>query len=325
MNVVETTPSTKRALSICSRLRARIKHCDMTATVHSVFDSAVNLQTDAGLITLLCKNKGLMPYSVSVDATSFETFGFIPNDTVIITNNVLYSQNNRILLESAVPIELDIPQADYIPAERWNIAVEKITELLAEEKEPQGLSPLLFDDETLQNQFSRFIKPRLGELRRAAVQGDCEAAKKAAARFAGCGMGLTPSSDDLLCGYIVMLYMGAAGMTRGDKDGFLVMLQGMAGEAAQHTNLISGCLLRRCGEGLAGEALVQLLNYVNLDQDDAMRELDGIIQRVAAFGHTSGRDILTGVCFGAADLLAQQSPSCQSANIGGKSIGKAGS
>ena len=70
---------TLTADAVCSRLLERMREKPVMATVHSVFDHAVNLafENRTGLVGLIAGEKTLTPYAVSVQTPcSFTELGF---------------------------------------------------------------------------------------------------------------------------------------------------------------------------------------------------------------------------------------------------------
>jgi hypothetical protein len=151
-----------------------------------------------------------------------------------------------------------------------------------------GLAPMVTGEG--ENVFSRFMGPRAATLTRAVSSGEAEGAALAAEEAAGCGPGLTPSSDDLLTGYLgaLRVLFNARGMPERVE-----MLRRMAERAACRTNRISASFLRYCGEGLASQSYLALLRLIFSDADDAC--VERAAEAVASVGSTSGGDMLTGL------------------------------
>ena len=155
--------------------------------------------------------------------------------------------------------------------------------------------------------YAAFLRPRLPQLFAAVAAGEAAQAGEAAAAIAGCGVGLTPSSDDLLTGYMAMLHALSAIGVLGDV---VPMTRAIASRAAQRTNRISGAFLLHSGEGYVSEDVLRLLALL-CSGADGQRVRDAAA-RVAAFGSTSGSDILTGIVLAIIH------------HDGGKNSGKAG-
>ena len=140
------------------------------------------------------------------------------------------------------------------------------------------------------NPWTEFLSPRLLAFRRAVWAGGADGARQAARRIAGCGPGLTPSSDDWLCGYLAALPSAFR------RDGTAALL---AETAAEATNDISANLLRWAGKGYFSEDILALKRCLCHDSGAAERRT--AMERVASFGSSSGCDFLTGFYFGLLD------------------------
>ena len=67
-----------QARTICSRLLRLLRGGALEGTVLSAFDHAVNVDTPAGLVSLLTGGRSLQPYAVVTGAARFAPFGFAP-------------------------------------------------------------------------------------------------------------------------------------------------------------------------------------------------------------------------------------------------------
>lgn len=184
------------------------------------------------------------------------------------------------------------PESAPIPGEPFfTEAREKLSAFLKLHME-KGVVELAFQRSA--GIYAGFLAPRLEAFRRAARGDDGDAVARAAREMAGCGPGLTPSSDDLLCGYLVFMP---------NEDGKRTAAKKIADSAASRTNDISAALLRRGGEGLFSEDILHLVACLCHNSTD--RELTTAMERVAAFGSSSGCDFLTGLYFGMMDFGPQ--------------------
>jgi hypothetical protein len=107
----------------------------------------------------------------------------------------------------------------------------------------------------------------------------------------GAGPGLTPSGDDAVCGLLLTL---RAGCPVDDRR-----LRGALSEALPRTTSLSASLLSAAAQGYAVPQVTRLLRAAA--RGDA-RALARHLPPVLAVGHSSGRDLLTGV-LGALDAL----------------------
>jgi hypothetical protein len=140
------------------------------------------------------------------------------------------------------------------------------------------------------NTYTRFLAPRLERLLYAVSLGAGEEAAQAAASCAGCGMGLTPSSDDLLSGYFTTHHLLFRAENRPEDK---AIISNMAQAAAERTNRISGTFLLHSGMALSNAAICDLDRSIFTFMDTAAA--NRAIGRVLAIGSTSGADMLTGM------------------------------
>ena len=281
------------ATTVCKRLYALSCKQMYTGTVHSVFDHAVNLEfvDRFGLIGLIAEEQTLTPYAVSVRGNySFPEAGIRTGMAAFILQGRITIPEAGIALNlnSADPVDLSIDSIDSLCNQKSADALlKKISTALQGTEQESGLAPLIIGGE---NNYTRFLRPRLERLFSAVSARDDAAAIEAAGKIAGCGMGLTPSSDDLLSGYLLTLRLLLRQQGRAQGN---MLMQHMAQAAAERTNRISGTFLLQSGEGLANAAVYILLRVAGRPSE--AETVDRAIQRILEIGSTSGADMLTGI------------------------------
>lgn len=281
------------AIAVCTRLLDLSKEHALLGTVHSVFDHAVNFEIAgrAGLIGLIARENALTPYAVSVRTTRpFSQAGVRAGMVSAIRDGRVSFPGTDIEIDcsAAEPVDLSVGSIGIRSFRPAAAALEeKILSALREADHEAGLAPLATGKGG--NTYTEFLTPRLEQLFAAVSLGAEDAASLAAGRAAGCGMGLTPSSDDLLAGYFTTLHLLFRALGREHLRG---MIPRMAQSAAKKTNRISATFLLHSGEGLCNQALCDLFRSTFQFQDEAAarRAMD----RVLAIGSTSGADMLTG-------------------------------
>ena len=282
-----------QATVVCKRLLELSLLRPRTGAVHSVFDHAVNLEFGmAGLIGLIAEGKALTPYAVSVrtDVPFAQTGVRAGMAAQLLEGKLLLPEAGISLdLSRATQMELSVDSiALCYDSEAKTTLARMILDALNRADAGESMAALVTGGEG--NAFTRFLAPRLARLTDAVALGAWEEAAAAAANCAGCGMGLTPSSDDLLCGYISTLHL----LYRNSKvANASSQLSALAQAAAGKTNRISGTFLLQSGMALVNSALYELYRaiYTSLDRLAA----DRAIARVLEIGSTSGADMLTGI------------------------------
>ena len=295
-----------RAAELCSHLRQTLDKGFLSGRVLSVFDHAVNLQTPAGLVSLLTADRALYPDSIRLlEHGPFSACGLRPGIRVELDAKCCFFPkiDLTIDLQDALVKDLSIFHVPgLIVPDGLYKRLSHIVEAAARRGTAEGLAPLLFSvgrrpdrDRFPPNCYTSFLWPRFETLFTAIRSGDLEAAAAAAAQMAGCGPGLTPSSDDFLTGFMAALLTRSAADNR--IQPVLALTKRMADSACPKTNAISGGFLAQSAQGLFSEDVISPMTALFSEGDP--QALSDAAYKVACFGETSGTDILTGIYFGA--------------------------
>lgn len=292
---------TMRGIEISQELKALLSKGQQTGLVHSVFHSSVNLLTDGQLITLLTESRPLYPYSIRL---SGETLPAVqPQDTVIFTDSrILFPKCGwQISLENIRVTDLTLTSLSLAGlGSPGGKRLAELRDIILHHGKTDGFAPLLCllekpDEAAIpSNLYVDFAAQRIPALFAAVRALDAEKAAEAAFSIAGCGIGLTPSADDFLCGLMTSLQMEAA--IKGELPKITSLTEAMAEKAASRTNLISGTFLREAGRGLVSQDIRLLMKA--LYSSVLSQGVTTSAMNVIAFGETSGTDILTGIYFG---------------------------
>jgi hypothetical protein len=111
--------------------------------------------------------------------------------------------------------------------------------------------------------------------------------RELAQSLCGRGIGLTPSGDDMLAGW-----MAAGWLLHGPMPGFLNACQQIVEVAKRQTHLLSQCWLGYAAEGNVAQPICALLDTLTRDDE---RQLSIATEAVLAMGATSGRDVIQGI------------------------------
>lgn len=281
------------AKAICTLLYERLHDAALGGTVLSAFEHAVNIETPAGLVSILTETRCLQPFAVRAACGTLQAH-FAPGEQVLINADTLRTGRTAISLETAATVDLSVAHgmqsaiAGHSREHHSALDPAPLLSVLASGGESDGLSALV--TRLKSNVYADFLRPRLPRLFAAVAAGKAAEAGEAAAAIAGCGIGLTPSSDDLLTGYMAMLHAMSAFCV---LENIAPVAREIAGRAAQKTNRISGAFLLQSGEGYVSEDVLHLLRLLYSDSDAL--QIKQAAMRVAAFGSTSGSDMLTGI------------------------------
>lgn len=287
------------AVECCSRLADALQSAPCSGTVHSVFRSSVNLEAGGQLITLLRQDRPLYPWSVRLAAGALPPFREGMPFTADADGFLFPTLRCFIPLRDAPRTDcslFSLAEPLFVPAAEQ---IAALRECIIRHGKPEGFAPLLalLEEQELHfpsNLYADHAAKKLPALFTAVAARDLPAAAEAAWSITGCGIGLTPSADDFLCG--VMAALLATAYAKGEAEKLLPLTRAMAARAAPRTNRISGTFLLEAGEGLLSRdvlLLIQALYSRVLSQGLVASAIN-----VIAFGETSGTDILTGIYFG---------------------------
>ncbi len=137
--------------------------------------------------------------------------------------------------------------------------------------------------------------PRVRALAVAYGADDHEAVQRASRALLGLGGGLTPAGDDLVGGALFGRLLVAA-----DGARWRIAGDALAAEAMRASHVISAALLADLGAGASFAPLHATAGALARGDDAAALESAGVL---AALGHSSGWDMLTGLIIGATGKL----------------------
>lgn len=282
------------ARKICKRFHGYIRLQSYRGKVLSVFSKAVNIQTEFGIVSLLTNTDCLHPFSCVVGAIRpFTQLNIKVDDEVLIADEAIKFPSADLAIDVSTALDMDLSVDGmlnlFIPID-LGIRMRQLKRVIESFAEADDMSPLVLD--TKSNPYCDLIRPRLQLLRQAIADQDLEACRDAAGSISGCGIGLTPSSDDLLSGYLAAYAALSLSLGRSRKR-ILEQTREMAYAAALHTTELSAAFLLQSGEGLVSEDVFQLLRCIF--SDISYPTLVAYATQVATFGSTSGTDTLTGI------------------------------
>lgn len=288
-----------RAVEICSALRSVLGGSSLTGVVHSVFHTSVNLLFGEQMITLLSENRPLYPYSLRVSCADF--VGFEPGIPAQITYDTVTfpSLGRQIPLGGAEEADLTLASLSGTLSAPTPRVWQELRSLILTNGKIDGFAPLLWllegtEPTAESNLYADFAAKRIPKLFEAITAKNAGDAGAAAYSIAGCGIGLTPSADDFMCGIMAMLKTES--ILRGEEKELQPLITAIAQAAAPRTNLVSATFLREAALGLVSQDVRELMKSIY--SCVLSQSLKTSAMNVIAFGETSGTDILTGIYFG---------------------------
>ena len=284
-----------------------IPHTDFNATVHSVFQSAINLCLTRGskLLTLVASNEADLPQGIRVDTPDDFSFGiFRTGEQLICRDDILHIGSSTIELRGVRRWKCDLPA---LQADLTNMAVLTAWRYVWQELNRRQMllgAEVIADDLFSSDKIIRAGVPcKAGE----AMRGLFDATRRfdlTATSFArlliGLGTGLTPSGDDLLVGYLAGLWCTI--QDRCERMKFISSLGKAMIRLSRQTNDISRTYLFHASRGQVSSRLADLAEAIchGENSDHLLNTVESAMQ----VGHTSGMDAVTGLLIGLATWIS---------------------
>lgn len=136
--------------------------------------------------------------------------------------------------------------------------------------------------------------PSIEELAEVSLERNSEGLKAASKGLIGLGLGLTPSGDDMLSGFMIARWW-ITNSFGAKLDQTKEENASIKGQMAEKTTLFSKQHLRYAAEGETNEAVESFLKSILRDK---MKSVDSRINRVIEMGETSGADMMLGLLLG---------------------------
>ena len=275
-------------------------HPGQLARVHSVFPHAVNLLIGEYELITLTNQGDIPPMGALVDSDESFTKYLKTGDEIVLDVDQFRAAGGAFtvnLWEAETWETRSNLGIDARPIE--GIAQIRLTLIRWLAKQPAlGLLPLLprlarqsLDQKPANdNIYSRYIANDLEVFTRAINISDWECALRLADRLIGFGIGSTPSCDDFLAAYLVILKI-ADRLNPGRFPWVPEFNQSIARKAKNRTTLISATMLRHAADGKISQIHPKLIQTCLFNKTVIVYTLLTVMKH----GATSGGDFLLGL------------------------------
>jgi hypothetical protein len=280
-----------------------VPYGNFDATVHSVFQSAINLRPSIGseLLTLVTSSEADLPQGIRVDTPknfSFEIF--YTGEKATCQDGNLYLDSLAVELRGARRWKCDLPaqkadMTDPAVATAWKSAWQ----ILSSRQGCSGLEiiteDLIFSDDIVRFGMLQEVEEAIRDLVDATRLYNLTVTN-AVGKLIGLGAGLTPSCDDLLVGYLAGLWCTVQG--RSERVQFISDLGKEILRLSLHTNDISRTYLYHATRGQVSSLLAALAG--SICQGESSDSLIKIAEAAMRVGHISGMVAVAGLLLGLA-------------------------
>jgi hypothetical protein len=290
---------------------SRMKRDGRIGAVHSVYRGALNVLTDHGMISFIPEGYERGPVNVNYDQSDLDlsSLRLRPGDyvgrysaTVKVGECLLMLLENAEVYEPEAKFSLPVREPRIV---RRNMQSARTAALkfghlgglggLLRSLEEEGLS---HSGEGL-NVYSKNALPRIKELLEAVRGADLSGIWRATRGLAGLGPGLTPSGDDLLSGYMLMMSLYAKNTGRWEEMVARTNRAVLSG-ARGRTTALSEEYLSQAAQGRGNESATILCRELLTGEDGSIEQA---VRNITMIGETSGTDTTLGMILGAGSFL----------------------
>lgn len=269
-----------RGKEIHESFRRRLEEGVMTGEVHSVFQRVINIRDDRGrMYSFLGASLDHGPDAIILDIEELDSLGISAGDRVSGSIEGLRMGKHRIEVWEAKPYTLNLPEY------RTDAATLRLRMAYAKTR----LGSIASDRSTpFLAMMESMLEERRLHLKEALRSGDVKESARLGRKLLGLGQGLTPSGDDILLGLFCVILMGDSPL-EGLKD----FPQALLVDAESLTNDLSLWGLIRASKGQVREKVSDFVR----DLAEG-KEITDSLESILDIGHSSGKDITTGILTG---------------------------
>jgi hypothetical protein len=263
------------------------KPSSMPWCVHSVFRHAINIaSSDGTLLTITTKDSMPAPYALVCSATRLDHLGIEPGAEVWRSSSEIGIGRTAVISMCRAAITSSLITSRHVDREVLTIGYAALGQGL--ETVGRRGSFLLGDEEPpASRELHRRLQKGRRVARRAGHRWEPDESQQLCDLMLGLGVGLTPSGDDYLVGFLIANLAGAS------SAGWVAELACVAAATARSaTNAISAAAV--LGASL-GRARPELIDVVHAALDGNTVRLHSSLGDLLGLGSTSGSDMAVGV------------------------------
>ena len=241
--------------------------------IFSVYDHALNLYNNQAMITLVSKDKPKAPLTCVCNLNSFLNHQLTVGMPVLSSPHTLTIGTLNIDLSNTATEPLIELKGFYPSFESIRPGHQTLVQWLKQHTQPHGAIALF---STPQDIFSAQVVHILNQYQQTQDH-------RLLPSLIGCGLGQTPSGDDVLVGMLALAYSC-------NHHEFVKELKHCCEPVLHQTTLVSQMMLRQAFEGQFNQWHLELIH--SLSRPLEVKERAEIC---ATLGHTSGTDFMVGV------------------------------
>ena len=289
--------------------------------MHSIFDAAINIIVSGGLVSLVSEaiERGPLNMTLRLPAgqSRMRSLGVRSGDKVKVNGSALELGESCLITFDSAPIYS--PKQKFTAPMLSNNEIEANLEVMRKTAtlfgNISGIGELLTlilpsKDEATASKLNIFASSgllRIVRLEQAFVSEEKKTLNAAVSELIGLGPGLTPSTDDMLAGLVLLCVLYSKNCDRAPRATRLIA-QAISREARGRTTILSEEYLRQASSGRGNEPVTRLCAaLLTGSRESVERET----RRVLQIGESSGTDMTLGIALGAMLCLGKRSSLAQ--------------
>lgn len=267
-----------------------------TTTVHSSYQSTINIECDGQLFSLQPAGLPRTPICINLDVRPdiFSSYKPAKGTVVQFTPEGVYGFNTVFLHEGAQSWSPSIAERFAENTAYGKRLKELLVSFIRSQKHRGGLEDIAvqvaersYRHTGMTAEYARGI---LEKMLIAGREKKLQEVAQGAAELIGAGIGLTPSGDDFNIGLLAVFYFVGGNAEATVLKNLLVPL---IRENVKGTTAVSQAFLLCAGEGEFSEGIIDTLEAAQNEGD-----LIDPLNRICGTGHSSGLDCLNGMLMG---------------------------
>ena len=249
-------------------------------SLHSSYKKAINLSFNDQLLTLQPKSSPLSPISLITDLSVNELSSLLCEspDQIDVMNSAIFLDHHKITFADAKILHTELFALDH----SYCLSLKQTLKTVIKDAPFQGFVTIFQSSQNLNLMFE-VARKHIHAISITLKNNHFQDAVSHLTSLIGLGIGLTPSGDDFLCGFLAGLIF----MNLWDTP-FSSTLRRSIRCNLSRTNEISSAFLSCALHRQFGTAVHMLCNF---------SETSEILPQFLAIGHSSGLDTLCGIYF----------------------------
>ena len=280
-----------------------------TGKIHSIFKNTINISLDKRIVSIHPRDIIKTPMSLRMNGeVDLESLALnqgedirINKDSLILGSNVFYIKNTKVWNPKLLPIYSKEESKNHDNILYNKEFIKDMLRVYGGENQVKDIVLSLLDGKEIKIKDGDYFSSKVYKSLEGIIAGaeilECRDASENLFHILGLGIGLTPSGDDFIMGFMSVL----AAFKNLDSfvDNLLLEIKKDLKDSLDKTTFLSSELYYYTLEDKYSSIFLDIFAAIKKEDKDSLFKA---IQSLLAMGHSSGTDTLCGIVF-AMDLI----------------------